>query len=207
MQTSRKKLSRSSNLVGSRFERLLVIEQLPSEKHCRMWLCQCDCGVTKKLSTQDLPNRKSCGCIKGETNRARLTTHGGSGTVLYLRYCQAKSRCERPSNNKYYRYGARGIKFEWSLFEDFRRDMESSYFEHCDRYGKDQTTLERIDVNGNYSRENCRWATWKEQAANKGNAVYITYHGKQYRVNELADFLGLTYQQTYGKFVERARIR
>mgnify|MGYP001605568036 FL=1 len=76
-----------------------------------------------------------------------------------------KARCNNPKNHKYPIYGARGIKCLWNKFEDFRDDMYESYLEHVKEFGKN-TSIDRIDVNGHYCKENCRWATAKEQSIN-----------------------------------------
>jgi hypothetical protein len=97
--------------------------------------------------------------------------HGLYGTRFYMIWAHMKERCQNPSNKNYKRYGARGIRLcdEWQDFQGFKEDMFSSYQEGL--------SIERIDNDGDYSRENCRWATWKEQTNNTRRSRRITYQG------------------------------
>lgn len=79
----------------------------------------------------------------------------------------AKARCNNKKLPAYRYYGKLGVKIEWKNFNDFLIDMYQSYLQHVEIYGKKQTTLDRINPYGNYSKSNCRWATCKEQSLNK----------------------------------------
>lgn len=92
---------------------------------------------------------------------------------LYYRFRGIKNRCQNKNQKDYHYYGGRGIKCEWKTYQDFKNDMYESYLEHKKIYGKNNTSLDRIDNNGNYCKENCRWATLKEQYKNKRNTISI----------------------------------
>ena len=90
------------------------------------------------------------------------------------------------TNVSYSNYGEKGIKVcdKWFIFENFYNDMYDSYIEHCKKYGINNTSIDRIDVNGDYSPENCRWATWEEQSNNKSTNHYIEYNNETLTIAE-----------------------
>ena len=159
------------DISGQKFSRLTAIKPIGYTKaHKTIWLCQCDCGNTFEVVLGDLRNGKvkSCGCYNQEVRSKRLkeyrqehgTTHGMSDTPIYQSWADMKTRCNNHNNHAYRHYGGRGIAYcdRWETFEGFYEDMGSSYFKGG--------TIERVDVNGNYSKENCTWITIAEQHKN-----------------------------------------
>lgn len=157
--TKRKEL-----VVGSRFNRLTVLNNLPTDGTGMAKVeVICDCGTELVVANKYLKNgnTKSCGCLKMEKLIERSTKHGMSGTRVYKIWRHMKERCEDESYEYYKDYGGRGISYDpsWKLFENFYKDMSEFYQEELE--------LDRIDVNGNYCKENCRWVSESEQAYNQ----------------------------------------
>lgn len=106
-------------------------------------------------------------------------SHGMSYTRFYKIYDGARGRCLHKSNAGWKRYGARGIVFTWKNFESFRDDMYQGYLEHLEKYGEKNTTIDRIDNDGNYTKDNCKWSTIFENGQNKSNLHYLEYNGER----------------------------
>lgn len=102
---------------------------------------------------------------------------------FYRRFLSMKRRCETVGDSSYSRYGARGIINEWESFLSFKNCMWDSFQDHVNQHGIKNTTLERIDNNGNYSKDNCKWATRKEQSVNKGTTHIIAFLDKKDSIN------------------------
>ncbi len=148
------------------------------------WECICDCGVTKVIPSIALRRGlvKSCGCKRGEMISAHRTTHGMSRTPTYETWCKMIARCTKKNAVQYKYYGGRGITVcdRWLSFENFLTDMGVR---------PEGTSLDRIDNDGNYEPDNCRWATQTEQCNNTRRSVI--YEGKT--IKEWATILGISY--------------
>lgn len=153
------------NLVGERYTKLLVVEEaethiLPGGQNSRRWLCKCDCGKTKVIHQSSLRSglTKSCGCLMKNPN----IDHSLLDSRQYGIWAGMKHRCNHENASGYEYYGGRGITYDpkWETFTGFWEDMSEGY--------NDNLTLDRKDFEGNYCKDNCRWATVREQARNKG---------------------------------------
>lgn len=152
------------DLEGKVFSRLTVIEfagrrRTSGGESKRTWRCMCKCGNETVVDTGNLVKgmTTSCGCFDKE----RRIKHGMHDTRFYRIWEDMKSRCDNPNTECFERYGGRGISYveSWKSFENFRDEMFEGYDENL--------TLDRIDPNGDYCKENCQWATKQEQGRNR----------------------------------------
>jgi hypothetical protein len=170
-------------MTGRKFGRWTVIS-IDLSKPRRYWFCQCECGTNRSVAECSLKHKshptRSCGC--GQIDA--VTTHGCTYTRTYMCWRNMISRCDHKSTHQYYLYGGRGITYSkrWKKFENFLTDMGE-----CPA----NLTLDRVNPNGNYSKRNCRWATTKQQAANKRTSIYLKMNGLKLCISEWARITGI----------------
>lgn len=183
------------DISNQRFGRLVAIRPNGKQGSGYKWLCKCDCGneITTKSSSLLRGLTKSCGCLRKDTTSKRFTKHNGRFEHLYTIYCSMKSRCQNSKNEHYKFYGGKGIKVcdEWKTdYSNFREwALKNGY--------SPELSIDRIDVNGNYEPNNCRWVTKQEQANNKTNNDFIEYQGEIHTIAEWARIKGLSYYSLY----------
>lgn len=140
-----------------------------STKRDAYYVCSCECGGRVRLIIGNWGKTKSCGCSTSKLISDGNRTHGMTNTRFFRIWAAMKARCSTKSSGSYKRYGGRGIRVErrWLTFKNFMEDMLPSYKAHVREKGEKDTTIERKDNQRGYSRSNCCWATYAEQAKNR----------------------------------------
>lgn len=183
-----------NDLTGKVFGRLSVLYRdddsvAKSGKRHTKWMCQCECGNMISVVSNNLTRgaTTSCGCARKEIVSERMKTHGDTNTRLYGVWSSMKARCLNSHTTHYVDYGGRGIKVcdEWKAsYESFKSwALESGYEE-----GK---SIDRIDTNGNYEPQNCRWVTSVAQANNRRSNRMFTFNGETHNLTEWAEIVGI----------------
>jgi len=176
-------MPRPIDRTGMRHGKLTVVSL--ASKAPRTWLCLCDCGQEKIVNSHELSlgNTNSCGCLVG----AARTVHGWSKTKTYGIWKSMRGRCRCITDVRYSSYGGRGIRVcdRWNEFDNFLRDMGMAPL---------GMSLDRINNDGPYSPENCRWADNKTQSRNKSTNCKIEFRGKLMTWAELSEICGVRQQ-------------
>lgn len=187
------------NLIGNRYGRLLIKDYAGKNSQKKtQWLCICDCGVEKIISSADIKAEKivSCGCHKNESASKRFSTHKLCKSSEYSSWAAMINRCTNKKLRDYKNYGGRGIVVcdRWrDSFEDFLLDMGNK--------PSQKHSIDRIDVNGNYQKSNCRWADDFQQARNARSNIVIEFNNKKMVLSEAAEIYGIN----YGTLISRYR--
>lgn len=183
------------DMAGQRFGKLAVISRAENSLDgSAQWLCQCDCGKSANIRGTNLRSGevKSCGCSTGEFVANAHRTHGQSKTPIYRTWQSMRERCKNTKSKLYPDYGGRGIRVcdRWASFENFAQDMGPR---------PDGYSLDRINNDGNYSPENCRWTDWNCQANNRRNGKLINVNGEMVTIKEASELTGVPHHTIRGR--------
>lgn len=176
---------------GIKINRLTSVRYIENRRNKRIWLFICECGKSIQVPYVAVRsgNTKSCGCLKAEILKNRSTTHGYAPRKnprrAWLIWRNIQTRCTNKNRNSWNEYGGRGIRCEWSDFLSFFKDMGDPPTE--------SHSIERIDVNGNYSKLNCRWATRLEQSRNKRKSKILSFGKRTLHLKEWSVATGISY--------------
>lgn len=196
------------DITGQKFGRLTALKLHHIKKYSRSthryWECQCECGNKCFVAQNQLTSGKtqSCGCLQNEYFKSKHNLHN---TRLYNIWCNIKARCTNPKHPNYNTYGNKGI----IICDEWKTNFLSFYNWAVKNGYKDNLTIDRINVNGNYEPDNCRWVTRKVQGINRNTSKFITYNNKTLCITEWADLYNinratLSWRLNHGWNIEEA---
>lgn len=181
-----------SDMIGEKFGFFTVLKRVEAPKVLKKkyiyYLCKCDCGNEQVIRgsslRSDRPKCEKCG-LRNRNDRARI----------YNIWYKIIERCYNEKDDRYNYYGYKGVcvSDRWRDFENFYNDNIEEYKTHVDEHGEDNTTIDRIDSNGNYESSNCRWATIMVQVYNRSNTINVEIKDKSYTLMELSDIYNIEY--------------
>jgi hypothetical protein len=182
---------RRIDITGKRYGRLVVLSYSHSNKGFAIWNCQCDCGNTKIIYGASLKKGLtiSCGCYRSEVSKSTATHGEARKTKEYRAWSGMISRCNTKSDHRYNQYGGRGIKVcdRWRhSYENFLADMG--------RAPSKRHSIDRINVNGDYHPDNCRWSLPIIQSNNTTKNVLIEFKGQRNTIANWARQLSVNYK-------------
>lgn len=189
------------NLTGKHIGLWTVL--YPSKKRTKhnglMWVCRCDCGKIRAITSSALlaGHSNSCGCIH-KTLAAEINNKYHDNTCktkLYHIWTGIKDRCYNKNAPRYKNYGGRGI----IICNEWKEEFLNFKFWALNNGYKEGLTIERIDVNGNYCPENCKFIPKQQQAFNKQNTIKLTYKGQTKRLKEWADLFNIKYDTLHNR--------
>lgn len=195
------------NIIGKKFGRLAVISldhkvqryKASGQKggYREFYNCLCDCGNTCIVEKWQIisGNTKSCGCYRIDKAHSAFSKHNLTNHRLYNTWCKIKGRCYNTLDAAYNNYGGRGI----TMCKEWKNDFKAFYDWSMANGYKEDLTIDRIDVNGDYEPNNCRWATLKEQANNKRDNFNVTIYNRTQTLSEWCEEKGLNYTTVLGR--------
>lgn len=184
---------------GTRYGRLVVTKYLGKVGYgAAIYECKCDCGniINVQYSSLSSGVTTSCGCAHADIMREKLTKHGYRHTRIYNTWLNMIQRCYNPKNTQYFRYGGRGIKVcdEW---RDSDKGSENFINWAIENGYTDKLTIDRIDSDGNYCPENCRWVNYKVQGNNTSRNTYLHLGRFVFSEQIWAEILGYNSETLY----------
>lgn len=190
--------SNIKDISGKRFGKLTVLGLDKCENRRSYWFVKCDCGNVKSVRSDTLTKICSCGCVKKKQDNINLhitNPHNLTYHPAYRIWQAMLNRCYSEINEHYKDYGKRGITVceEWKDVRNFCKWADKTNF-------KNNLTIERIDVNGNYCPENCKWIPMKEQAWNRRDTIYVLINGEKVPLARTARENGIEPKLAYGRF-------
>lgn len=178
---------------GMKFGRLELVQKTDDKTRNRIWVCKCDCGSVIKVPTSHLSDghTKSCGCYKNEV----IKKHGLSKTRIHNEWIRMRFRCSGKNIEDYPSHSGRGIKVceEWNDFTIFKDWALSNGYD-------DSLTIDRIDNDKGYSKDNCRWTTQSEQNRNTRRTIYITHNKETKLLIDWTREKNMSYNVTYSRY-------
>lgn len=177
------------DLKSQKFGRLKVLDFAYNKNRKSYWKCLCDCGNIKIIESYKLKtgHTKSCGCYAKEVTRNNTITHNKTNTKLYRTWQNMKRRCDNKKTKSYKYYGEKGIR----VCDEWLHDFMNFYNWAMQNGYKEELSIDRINVNGNYEPNNCRWVDIETQANNKTNNHFLSYNGKTLTINQWAKELNI----------------
>jgi hypothetical protein len=177
-----------TNYIGKRFHKFTIIKEVTQRGKNRRFLCRCSCGQETEQYLLNI-NHSNRGHVRGCRNCAkfgRRKIHGKSETREYRIWVNMKARCDNKKDMHYKNYGGRGITYDskWATFGGFWNDMRDGYISNL--------TIDRVNNDGNYCKENCKWSTRGEQNTNQRQNVFIKYNNTVDTVTGWARRLGIS---------------
>lgn len=192
-------MTKAMDLLSQRFGRLIVIEREGNDKSGKtIWKCVCDCGQTTSVQGSSLKSGtiQSCGCLGREKlleyGKTAAVIHDMSRSSIYAIWTNIVDRCYNEKNPNYHRYGGRGI----TMCDEWRNSFEAFYHDMGERPSVNYS-IDRRDNDKGYCKDNCRWATSQEQAANRQRSLYFEYKGERKLLIEWCRTLNLKYSLVY----------
>lgn len=194
-------MGKKVNLIGQRFGRLVVIEEAPRHPSGHaMWICKCDCGnTTQPIMGSDLRSGKvqSCKCLRNELLSKNVKKHGMAKTRLHRIWQNMKNRCSNPNVPCYSEYGGRGI----TVCDEWVHDFQAFHNWAMANGYADDLSIDRVDNDGNYCPENCRWVSQIEQSNNLRKNIIVEIGEEKRTLAEWAHASGIKYTTIYARYM------